>query len=97
MFQPSLTRRCLGSAPAPPDIVALATAETFTQSSLTRRDVLCLFDPGLKRPGYIQASLCDEAELLNKADRLFGQSPCSWSLRLSTNRVRKSSTRPASE
>jgi hypothetical protein len=33
------------------DIVASATAEKSTQSSLTRRDLFAVLDPGLKRPG----------------------------------------------
>ena len=38
-------------------VVALATAETFIQSSLTRRNPTCLFDPALARPGQTQPSL----------------------------------------
>ena len=47
------------------DIVASVTAEIFTQSSLTRRDLLAPTIPALKGRAKFKPSLRDEIELLS--------------------------------
>jgi hypothetical protein len=65
--------------PVPPNIVALATAETFTQSSLTRRGWLSFSIPALKGLAKFSRRSATK-KLLNSTERLFGQSLSSLQL-----------------